>query len=183
MADHIFSKRLEIRPFAWEDITDEYIGWLNDRDLMKHSRQRLLVHTRESCESYLETFEYSPNFFWNVGRARQVGTVTAYVSPVSQVANVGLMIGEPGRGYGSEAFGAVLTYLFEYRDVRKVAIGTLAANEPMVRIAARWGLRREGELREQERVKDKWVDVYRLGILRPEWMALEERSPITVEIR
>ncbi len=173
MADVILSERLEIRPFTRGDITDEYIGWLNDQQLMQHSRQRLHVHTAESCEGYLRSFEGTRHWFWNVDRrdnGRQVGTMTAYVNWAS--TNVGLLIGHPGEGYGSEAFGAVLAYLFEYEEVRKVVVGTQRTNEAMIRIALRWGMRRERGT----------ADIACFGIFRQQWLATCH-VPITVAIR
>ena len=108
MSHRIISQRLTIKLFVEDNITDEYLGWLNDRELMRYSRQRLRVHTRESCEDYLRGFANSSNFFWNIARREdggQVGTITAYVDSISRVADIGLMIGHQSVGYGGEAFG------------------------------------------------------------------------------
>ncbi len=100
-----------------------------------------------------------------------MGTVTAYV--IDRTAAVGLLIGHPGLGYGGEAFGAVLAYLFEYEEMRKIVIGTQRANEPMVRIALRWGMRR---------IPSEQGDIHRFAIPRAEWIAAMH-APITVNIR
>ena len=172
----IVSERLAIRTFERGDVTDAYLSWLNDRELMRFSRQRLLAHTRESCEEYRRSFEGSPNFFWNVERQAdglQVGTLTAYVDPGNDVANVGILIGLPGEGYGSEAFGAALAYLFEFLAVPKVTAGTLRTNQAMIGVARRHGMML------------KWIvgdgDTYVYDILRSEWMALAQRTRIVVE--
>ncbi len=170
--DWILSSRLTIRAFTGEDVTDEYIGWLNDRELMKYSRQRFLVHDRYTCNVYLERFRDSPNFFWNIVRRTdglQVGTATAYVDPINFVVDVGLLIGYPGEGYGSEAFGAIVTYLFAEYEARKVTCGTLSLNQAMCQIASRWGLRLEGTLRASEPMGDKYWPVNLYGILKCEW--------------
>ena len=38
--------------FSKEDIIPEYISWLNDKDVVKYSRQRHIQHNYESCLNY-----------------------------------------------------------------------------------------------------------------------------------
>jgi RimJ/RimL family protein N-acetyltransferase len=186
MAEQILSEQLVISPFCNDDITDDYLGWLNDKELMKYSRQRYQTHTKNSCEAYLASFNNSCNSFWDV-RLRdsglQIGTMTAFVDRISTVADIGILIGHHqmrGHGLGREAFGSLISYLFEYQNMRKVTAGTMELNEAMIRIADYWGMQLEGNLKEQEVFEGRGVTIKRYGILKLEWQKLTRRCPIEV---
>ena len=64
-----------------------------------------------------------------------VGTISAYRDEFNQIANMGILIGKPyqGRRYGKEAWQAVMDWLFT-QGVRKIEAGTMAVNEPMLKV-------------------------------------------------
>ncbi|MBI4615899.1 MAG: GNAT family N-acetyltransferase [Planctomycetes bacterium] len=178
---------LALVPFGDRSITEEYLGWLNDPDLMRYSQQRFRRHTAESCREYLRSFQGSPNFFWSVIRRADslaVGTMTAYVEPEHGCADIGILIGHPGiRGHGGgrEAWGLGMAFLFEHRGMRKVTGGTVAANVPMVRIFLHWGMRLEGIRRDQQLIDGCPTDVLLFGTLAGEWTpgrATRPKAPV-----
>ncbi len=162
-------------PFEERHIRDDYIGWLNDNELMRYSRQRRIHHDRDSCLEYLRSFWGTPHRFWSIERqtdGKQIGTMTAYVDRENRVADVGILVGAPdarGTGMGREAWGLALDYLFQGEGVRKVTGGTSAANAPMIRIFKHWGMLLEGTRRKQDLIDGEPCDVLLFGILREEW--------------
>ena len=166
---------VELCPFEEQLITDTYLGWLNDKDLMRYSRQRLEHHTRESSMAYLRSFEDSSNKFWSIHRRADrlhIGTMTAYVDIVDGVADIGILVGHPaarGGGFGREAWGLAMDYLFRVEKVRKVTGGTSAPNVAMVRIFLHWQMKLEGIRREQEVFDGCPTDVLWFGMLSDEW--------------
>jgi RimJ/RimL family protein N-acetyltransferase len=141
LSGEIVTKRLRIVPFSERHLTQRYIGWLNDRDLLKYSEQRHKVHTRETCQAYLATFRESDNKFWAIEECLEghghIGTMTAYIDSRNDVADIGILLGErgvQGRGYALEAWLGVCAWLFDVQRVRKVSAGTLSVNVRMLRI-------------------------------------------------
>lgn len=55
---------LKLCRFNEDNVSERYISWLNDRQLMKYSRQSRIVHTKESCLEYLRSFAGSVNHFF-----------------------------------------------------------------------------------------------------------------------
>lgn len=141
------TQRLEIIPFAEEHLTDRYISWLNDPEVVMYSDQRFKNHTQKSCREYWQSFQNSPNFFWalvsNDPELGYIGTMTAYVKEQNKEADVGILIGEKaawGRGYGLEAWQAVCDWLFESANIAKITAGTDVKNTAMRRIMAKAGM-------------------------------------------
>jgi RimJ/RimL family protein N-acetyltransferase len=163
--------RVRLRPFTAADITERYIGWLNDPAVVRYSNQRFLRHTRESCERYLAGFAGSPNLLVSLrvsGAAagsegeRAVGTLTAYRSPHHGTADVGILLGERavwGQGVGLEAWQLFTDWLLATPGLRKVTAGTLACNRAMLAVAERSGMQREGVRRAQEIVEGVATDI------------------------
>lgn len=163
-------------------VTDSYLSWLNDPDLMRYSGQRLRRHDRASSLAYLASFRGTANHFWAVLRRSDdlyVGTMTAYVDAHDRVADIGILIGHPdarGTGLGREAWGVAMRYLFESEGLRKLTGGTSALNLPMLMIFEHWRMTLEGRRREQQLIDGRPADVLLFGILRSEWEALPLRA-------
>lgn len=170
---------VKLIPFNLEHITNDYLNWLNDPVLLKYSRQSQKKHTYESCVTYQSSFANTSNYFWSVQdeKSGQVGTVTCYVDLQSQVADIGIMIGKPGRGTGKEAWGEALKFCFEQLSLRKVTAGTLAEHQAMIKIFEHWGMSQEGLLRQQERLNGQIFDVVRYGILKEEFELFKSGKP------
>ncbi|MEM7702473.1 MAG: GNAT family N-acetyltransferase [Pseudomonadota bacterium] len=143
-------RKVELRRFAEEDITQDYLDWLCDPQVMRYSNQRFRRHTPKMCEAYWASFEGSPNLFLNVRERQQgaaIGTMTAYANPHHGTCDVGIMIGDRqfwGGGYGQEAWDLLTSWLLSQGKVRKLTAGCLAANRAMVRLMERSGMRPDG---------------------------------------
>lgn len=165
-------QRVRLRPFTAADITDAYVAWLNEPEVVRYSNQRFVRHTRESCRRYFEGFgEGSPNLFASLRVAKPdasergeipVGTLTAYRSLQHGTADVGILLGERavwGQGIGLEAWRLLTDWLLTTPGLRKVTAGTLACNLAMISVAERSGMQREGVRAAQEVVAGVPADI------------------------
>jgi [ribosomal protein S5]-alanine N-acetyltransferase len=158
-------EKVKLVPFTEADITEDYIGWLNEPEVTRFSNQRFVKHDRSSCRRYFDSFAGSPNLFLSIRRSeddRPIGTMTAYIAPQHGTADVGILIGDRdawGKGYGQDAWDTLVAFLLGQPGIRKVTAGTLECNAPMVRLAERSGMELEGRRRAQELVEGKPVDL------------------------
>lgn len=161
--------KVVLREFTPVDITDEYVSWLNDPVVTRYSNQRFRDHTKATCAAYLQSFEGTPNLFLSVRRAeddRAIGTMTAYISPHHRTADVGVLLGDRsvwGKGYGQDAWNAIIGWLLGPGGMRKVTAGTLAVNRPMLNVFDRSGMSFEGRRIRQELVQGEEVDILYYG--------------------
>lgn len=151
----LLTKRLLIEPFSQDHLTQKYVNWLNDPEVVKYSEQRFKIHTLESCQTYFDSFENSPHCFWAIlikDQNKHIGNMTAYIDPHHQVADIGILIGEKnnwGKGYGKEAWEAVCQYLLKKKQIRKVTAGAMANNLAMLKIMKDCGMKEEAIKRKQ----------------------------------
>lgn len=154
-----------LRTFRPEDITDRYIAWLNDPVVVRYSNQRFLMHDRTSCLRYLNSFSGTNNLFLSVRRLdndQAIGTMTAYISRQHGTVDVGILIGDKsvwGKGYGQDAWDALVNWLLAQVSIRKLTAGTLACNTAMVRIMERSGMQLEAVRKSQEIVAEVPQDI------------------------
>lgn len=165
----LIGRKVRLRRFTEADITDDYIGWLNDPIVTRFSNQRFVRHDSDSCRRYLASFDGTPNLFVSVRRLgddHAIGTMTAYVSPHHGTVDVGILIGERAvwsGGYGQDAWNSLTDWLLSRPDIRKVTAGTAAVNEAMIRLAERSGMALEGRRLRQEIIQGEEVDILYFG--------------------
>lgn len=161
----LHGERVLLRPFTAADISETYVGWLKDPEVVRYSGQRFRVHTPETCRAYLASFEGSANHFLAICDRRSdvmLGTLTVYRGLPHGTADIGIMVGARqawGQGIGGEAFCLVVAALKASGAIRKITAGTLAANRGMVRIMEKAGMQHEATRRAQELLDGVPVDV------------------------
>lgn len=158
--------RVVIRNFNRSDITDEYISWLNDGEVVKYSGQRFLSHDRASAVRYLDSFAGTRNLFLIITDSvtgESIGTLTVYRQLNHRVADVGIMIGNRqfwGQGLGLESWMLVISFLINEMGVRKVTAGTIRSNKPMLAIMENSGMKCEAVLPGQQLLNGEPEDVF-----------------------
>ena len=144
------SKNLEIRIFSKKYINKKYISWLNNKKLMKFSRQVYFKHNYNSCVEYLKSMNRSKNLFLAIieksSSLGHVGNVSIYFDKLNKTADISIMIGEQkALGCGYEAWNAVLIKLLKMKSVNKVIAGTLKLNKKMIKIMKKSKMKKTGE--------------------------------------
>lgn len=90
-----------------------------------------------------------------------------------RVAEVGftLALEQQGKGYGTEAVGALLGFAFETFGLHRIIAVTDALNAPAAAVLERVGMRREGHFHENIFFKGAWGSEFHFAILEREWAA------------
>ena len=168
MFEDQFGSKIFLTQFLSDDITHEYIGWLNDPEVVKYSNQRFLEHTFESSEKYLKSFEGTPNLFIAIkelSTKRMIGTMTAYISIHHQTVDIGIMLGNRsywGQGIGLEAWTILLNWA-KVSNYRKATAGAAAVNKSMINIMEKSGMQFEGLKVKQEIIGHSQIDLLFCG--------------------
>ena len=106
----IQGEKIQLNNFTNNDITEHYLSWLNDPEVVKYSNQRFVKHSRSTSIKYLESFSATSNLFLAIylkDEKIHVGTMTVYISDEHETADIGIMIGDRnwwGHGIGGDAW-------------------------------------------------------------------------------
>jgi len=146
-------------------LNSDYVGWLNDSQVVKYSSQRFKKHSLETCSTYFQSFKNTENLFLAIHEKASnkfVGTMTAYFNDHHKVVDIGIMIGDKnswGKGVGQEAWGMLMTFMFEERKMRKVTGGTLSSNLGMLAVMKKSGMQPDGIRTDHELIDGIPTDV------------------------
>ncbi len=140
--------RLMLEPFPEDLLTDTYVAWLNDPDVVRFSEQRHRTHTLASCRDFIASFAGTPNGLWAIrDKTREhchIGNISTEVDPRAGTGDIRILIGDRaawGTGLGAEAWIAVMAHLFDDLGLERVTAGTLAGNTGMLKIMEKSGMR------------------------------------------
>ncbi|WP_021167775.1 Spermidine N(1)-acetyltransferase [Sporomusa ovata DSM 2662] len=87
-----------------------------------------------------------------------------------------ILIGEPefwGKGFGFSTLRLMLQYGFQELSLNKICILVSVKNSPAIRLYQRCGFFTEGILRKHYYIKNEYIDVYSMSLLRVEYNELD----------
>ncbi len=97
----------------------------------------------------------------------------------NRMAMVGIFIGDKeylGRGYGTEAMGLLMEYLFDEVNLNKISLDVFSFNERAVKSYEKLGFRIEAVGREAVFRYGGYHDLFSMGILREEYLELCQKK-------
>lgn len=175
ISEIIRTERLNVVPFSRHHLTEKYVGWLNDKLIMRFSERRHRTFSLESCREYFFSFKDTPHYFWAIEEIQSnlghIGNLNAYIDVNNSVADLGILIGEikaRNQSYGLEAWIGVCDYLFG-KATRKITAGALAVNKPMIRLMERSGMIEDGVRRRHYLWEGHEVDVIHMALFNDKW--------------
>ncbi|GAA2734427.1 GNAT family protein [Streptomyces nogalater] len=175
----VATERLVLRPFTSADVEDRY-AYQRLPEVARHLYRPPL--TREGCaESIAARAEGTDwrtdgdTLLLAVCRAGEPGVVGEVVltltSAHARQAEIGWVFNprHAGRGYATEAAGALLSLAFGQLDAHRVFARLDVLNTASARVCERLGMRREAHLVENDLDGDRWGSEYVYAMLAREW--------------
>jgi ribosomal-protein-alanine N-acetyltransferase len=170
-------ERIYLRLLNETDITEDYVGWLNDSQVVRYLETGRFPSTPETIQKYIERFtESSTDIIFaivNKENEKHIGNVSLNdINWIHRTANTGLLIGRKeywGKRYAFEAWNLVLEYAFERLGLRKVTAGVVKGNDASVATLKKLGFKLEGTSRQQYFVEGSYNDAFRFGLLKDEF--------------
>ena len=108
---------------------------------------------------------------------KYIGFLSLWVDLIHSEAWVGLGIGERdfwGKGYGTDMMKLCQQYVFRELSLERLSLGLFEYNPRALRSYEKCGFRLEGRTRKDTLREGKHVDSLWMGILREEWLQLQE---------
>ena len=151
----IKTARLVLRDIGVDDITPEYVAWLNDPQVTRYleikwerqTKKKVIDYVRAKLKDTTNTKHFG---VYDQGGTRLVGTVTLpNIDRHHFFADVSFVIGHPqarGKGYATEAVQAVVCYVFQYCGLQKIGAGYYDGHRASARVLEKIGFKVEGRL-------------------------------------
>ena len=177
----LVTERLQLRSLADQDVSDEYLGWMNDPLVNRFLESRLTEQTLSSIGEFVRSNNASADTLllgiFLAGK-QHIGNIK--LGPVSshhQSAAIGIMIGRRdawGKGYAAEAIVLLSRYAFERAGLMKLYAGCYAANTASFRAFQKAGFVLEGRFRSHVSSDGRRDDTLQVGLTRADWRAPQQ---------
>ena len=163
-----------------EEVDDNYIKWINDREIIKHLETGHFPKSRQEVVEYVRTINSSPNyiFFAVIEKKTNNYIGNAKLGPIdwiNRTSEYGRMIGEKSaqrKGYGKEISELLLHYAFMILNINKITAGAVADNIASIKSNEKVGLEIEGTLKQQVFNDGIYKDTVRMGITRTRYLEI-----------
>lgn len=170
----IAGPRVVLRSLTCADVTDAYIGWLNDPAVTRYLEVRWSRHGADDVAAFVAAMNDSSDQYLMGIFLRDAGTHIGNIKigpirPIHATADVSLFIGAKdmwGKGYASEAIALASDHGTGPLAIRKLNAGVYAPNAGSVGAFLKAGWWREGLRKAQFRSDDSICDEVLLGFAR-----------------
>lgn len=169
----MMSGSVQLKLFSEQDVSDRYLSWMRDSEVLQFLESRWFSHTLESIREYVRCVSVSPNdFLFGIftDEFGHIGNIKiGSINPLHRFGDVGLLIGERsarGRGFGTEAICLATKYAFEELNLNKLTAGMYADNTPSHKAFLRAGYRQVGVFEKHWFCKGEFVDGFIMEKLR-----------------
>jgi RimJ/RimL family protein N-acetyltransferase len=169
----IKTNRLILKNMETEEITQEYVNWLNDKDFNRFLSNSDFDHTKESCCSYVKSFQNKNDrallgmFLKDSGL--HLGNITLYIYDWRRcVASIGISLGRrgySGKGFSTEGLIALRNHSFEELGLHRLEAEVACENIRSLKLFLKSEFMIEGTLRRSTLVQGKFLNAYTLGVL------------------
>jgi RimJ/RimL family protein N-acetyltransferase len=170
-----------LRPLERTDLTETYLGWLNDAEVTRYMETGTFPATMHDLEKFYQGVAGSTTqvIFAVADRKSHRHIGNAKLGPINWVhrhAMFGIMIGDKkfwGQGIGQEATRLMVEYAFRRLNLNRVTLGVFAEHESAVRCYENVGFRVEGRFRQDLFRDGEYKDRLWMGLLRSEYKTLK----------
>jgi ribosomal-protein-alanine N-acetyltransferase len=172
MSDFVSSDRLTLRSLTLMDVTECYLGWLNDPEVNRFLETRWRPQTMESVRDFVEGCNARPNeklfgIFLKTDGCHIGNIKVGPRKPHQPYAEVSLFLGKKeawGKGYASEAIAAVSRHAFAALDVIKLGACAYEVNQGSINAFRKAGYAIEGVRRRHYILDGLPADLVEMGL-------------------
>jgi len=129
--------------FTDEHMSREYIGWLNNPEIVRYSEQRHIEHDMSTCQQYLAHIREVGELWAILVDELHVGNISAHMDWNNRRADISIIIGDyQGQGIGPQAIMMTCDHLKKF-GYRKVTMGCMSKNKAMIKAGEKAGFKIE----------------------------------------
>jgi len=158
-------KQIYLRPLTLEDVTDEYITWMNDYEIVKYTESRFINHTRDTTEEFVRNANNPTTYTFAIiakDKNKHIGNIKlGEINRHHKYGDVGLIIGVKeyfGRGIATECIELVTAFAFKDLSLHKVWCGIYSLNTGSIKAFQKAGWDIYATEPEKCFFEDKYID-------------------------
>lgn len=178
ISEFLKGKNIFLSPLSHDHDLRDYLTWINDQETTLYMGSGRFPQTAGSLKEYIDSFRDKNGMllgiFVNKDKTH-IGNITLqHIDWINRFAEIGILIGNEkyrGKGYSKEAIRLVAEHAFNKLNLRKVYAGMIEGNEISKKAFESVGFKVEGVFRSHFYLNDSYLDCYRLGLLKEEFLS------------
>lgn len=173
------SPRLLYRKLSSEDVSERYIGWLNDPEVNRYLEIRFDKHTLETCHAFVErtnddACSHLFGLFDKQSRSHIGNIKLGFINSRHQRGELSFFIGDKrfqGRGLATEAVRELTRWGFAECGLQKIEAGCYEQNFASLRCLLKSGFFVEGFARNAVELEGRRMGCFKLGALPEQFLS------------
>ena len=165
-----------LRELSEEDVSDDYVDWMNNPDIVKYTESRFTKHTLDSIILFVTgCLESTSNILYGIflrDSDLHIGNIKlGNIHPIYKHADIGIIIGRRecwGKGYATEAIKYVTEYGFSTLDLHKIYAGAYAHNVGSIKAFQKAGFKMAYTKKDEVIFNDEYEDCVYLEMINPQ---------------
>lgn len=166
------SERLIFRTLTKEDVSEEYVAWLNDPEVNQFLETRFSMQNLETCEQFVMQMQNDSASFlfgiFNKELDKHMGNIKlGFINVRHSSCQLSLFIGEKsqwGKGFATESIQAVTQWGFNELGLKRIEAGCYDNNMGSLRAFLKAGYAVEGFFKSSIVFGNKRIGSFWLGI-------------------
>ncbi len=171
----IEGRQILLRDLKPCDVTQAYVDWMNDPDVVQYTESRFAQHTLQSIRDYVEGFaENSSSILFGIfSKEEDIHIGNIKLGPVNWwhgLADLAIIVGNKkfwGQGIAAEAISLTSRYAFDELRLSKVTAGCYSTNKASEKTFLKVGFRVEAVRPLHYACNGVRVDGVEMGMLSP----------------
>lgn len=163
----VIGKNVYIRLLSTDDVSEDYVNWMNDPEVTQFLESKWQSHTQKSTIDYIDSFNRTQNNFlfgiFLLSDNTHIGNVKiGNINYVHSHADIGMAIGKKDswtKGVGSESLMLIEKIAREYLNLNKIFGGIYAINHGSFAMTQKCGWREVGRYEKHVFHKGEYMDV------------------------
>ncbi len=149
-----------LQPMRLEDVTEVYVGWLNDPNVMKYTIAGQQEHSLASTREYVQKnmLDNSVRLYRILSDNKHIGNIRiSEIDPIESECQVAIVIGDAssrGCGIGRRAIGLATDFAHGQLGIRTVLANVMARNTPSLKAFVSIGYQEVRQIPDQFSIDD-----------------------------
>ena len=175
----IITRSTIIKPITHNEITQNYISWLNDNEINRFLETRHKEQTESGVVAYINSLRNLSNCdmfaIFDKETEDHIGnlTITSFNTNHNGSVDFGIMIGNKMSrtiGIGAEVMISFIDFIFCYDVIERISAGSASENFKSCKTLESIGFKREGVIRDVFPLSNgEKCDAIYFGLLKREW--------------
>ncbi|MEO8209876.1 MAG: GNAT family protein [bacterium] len=169
----LINQNIYLSPLTKDDISEDYIGWLNDNEVCKGNSHGTFPNNYSKTLAYIESIENSKTEIVFAIRWKKnddhIGNISLQnINWINRSGEIAILIGNKNywnKGVGSKAYKLLIDYGFNTLNLNRISSGLAITNDGMIKVCEKNRMKKEGLIREALYKDGRYIDAAIYSIL------------------